>query len=496
MKTAKSQASKIMLVRQSSLRSVNQEKVKTDRPVKRSESFQIMKQTKKDDISVGSSDKVGNDKLESQVKVEKLCKSETEMVVNLQSDAKDSDKVIASSEIMSKDEQLDNAVACEMKRDSVKNGDKTSVISNDVEETVQISEPVDKTVDNKAKVTSVSSITLANSSKKEDLNFETAVNKDRNSSEIKISSETKIDIPKFNKESLSVELDHNENIKEEQKPDSSQQTKKDIFVDNVVQNEAIVSDIPKDATAPKLVIAVSAKDAENPKKLSIKDNAAMSKFEKLCSDAEKQESAKPRFKAGLEVRRTQSVRAPGSEKPEWLQMKLKKVGESKSPAIERKFIASVEKDPISQNDLEKPTSVPKDLKLSRSHSAKDVPRKVQQPLNDSTNTPKSDHNGDKLKLTPVSERAKMFQMNQQSSSPVLDRKNPSAIIAKAINLSRAESMRAPVGHRSINVHNVQRSHSFKTSEPGTVSDKGVTLDLSPPKTEVSFDQIFFLQNLK
>ena len=212
-------------------------------------------------------------------------------------------------------------------------------------------------------------------------------------------------------------------------------------------------------------------------------DAAISKFEKLCSDAEEKET-KPRFKLGSDIRRTQSVRTAGNEKPEWLQMKLKRVGEPKSPAVEKRVIASSEKDTTVSNEKDKPTSVPKDIKLTRSNSARVSDKQVTPPLNDSTNTHIPDRNNDKPKITPVSERAKIFQMNQESSL-VMERKSPSAIIAKAINLSRAESMRAPVGHKSINVHNVQRSHSFKTAEQ-SASEKGVTLDLMPPKAEVSW----------
>ena len=220
-----------------------------------------------------------------------------------------------------------------------------------------------------------------------------------------------------------------------------------------------------------------------------------------------------KFKSG-EIRRTQSTRAPGSEKPEWLQVKLRKVGSKQTPfVIPEKTVASVKPEilvsstsSVKPQDTVKVTeavpvvmvsdtvsastllecrpreltlteSRPREIKLSRSQSARVTDRSTPGALKDSTNSPLNYPKKEPIKLTPVSERARIFQMNE-ASTPT-GKQSPVDIISKAINLSRAESMKAPVGHRFTSV---QRSSSFRT--PNSTEKGNVTLELSPQSTKV------------
>ena len=224
-----------------------------------------------------------------------------------------------------------------------------------------------------------------------------------------------------------------------------------------------------------------------------------------------------KFKSG-EIRRTQSTRAPGSEKPEWLQVKLRKVGSKQTPfVIPEKTVASVkpeilvsstssvkpqdtvkvtEAEPVVKvsdtktdtvsastllecrpRELTLTESRPREIKLSRSQSARVTDRSTPGALKDSTNSPLNYPKKEPIKLTPVSERARIFQMNE-ASTPT-GKQSPVDIISKAINLSRAESMKAPVGHRFTSV---QRSSSFRT--PDSTEKGNVTLELSPQSTKV------------
>ena len=501
-KAAKTQASKVMLVCQSSLKSLDREKRTSGVAVKRSESFQtvrlnkidvIAKEEKKLDSTVTKSEMNLEQGVKSDSEIKRgVTKSEAEISVHLQTDSNDIGPTVAT--------QLSDMVNGEASVSVLKLDKKVDEISDSAK---ILEETVPKSKDTETK-TSVSSIQLSDVSKKaETISVDSDKENDGKHS-IEMEKDKSIsDGSKSDRVSRPLELDHNENIKVSEKKMNLPQVQVEN-VGNEFKLDCNKTDISTDIkVSPSLVASVSAKDMEmsNVAPLKIAKDKALSKFEKLCSDAEEIQT-KPKFKVGSDIRRSQSVRTAGSEKPEWLQMKLKKVGEPKSPAVERKIISPLEIDttPKAGTELEKPiSSVPRDIKLTRSHSARVVDRKAIPPLNDSTNTHIPDRNNDKQKITSVSERAKIFQMNQESSpssSPILERKKtPSAIIAKAINLSRAESMRAPVGHRNINVHNVQRSHSFKTTET-TAVEKGVTLDLTPPKNEVRLRYSVIFENFQ
>ena len=503
-----------MLVRQSSLKLLDRDKRNSGVAVKRSESFQIVRQNKKEDsdnhnkIKGIKTDEKKSDatvpksemkmeqevKLDSEIRDKDHTKSKTEISLHLQTDSKERKPTVKTE--LSSMVNVDTSVSePDFDRDLVKKLDEMSVTTKTSEETVKMNNGMPQSMEIETK-TSVSSIQLSNVSKKnENVSVDSDKENDgKNSVETEKDKSFSDNSSKSDKVSETFELDHNENIKLSEKTMNLPQIQVENIGNELKTDGNKITDISTELkVSPTLVVSMSSKDTEisSVSPLKAAKDKAMSKFEKLCSEAEEVQ-AKPKFKVGSDIRRTQSVRTVGKEKPEWLQMKLKKVGEPKSPAVERKVISPLEIDttPQANTEAEKPiSSVPKDIKLTRSHSARDADRKVNPPLNDSTNTHIPERSNDKLKVTSVSERAKMFQMNQASSpssSPMLERKKtPSAIIAKAINLSRAESMRAPVGHRNINVHNVQRSHSFKTSEP-TASEKGVTLDLTPARTEVSF----------
>ena len=486
-KAAKSQASKVMLVRQSSLKSLDRDRRISGEAVKRSESFQTVRQSKVDIINKEEKN-LDVPVTKSEMKVDQELKLDCEVKGGMKSET----EIIASTDVTLKDGQTtDETVQPELEID-IDSNKQVDEISKSAK-ALTVPEETSSSMPNVETKTSVSSLELRNIYKKtESVSVDSdKENEGKHSFEVEKDQSVKGGsmLDRMNK---SLELDHNENIKVSEKTLNLPQ----IQVENVSneleldsnKTDNISSDIK---VSPSLVVSMSAKETEmsNVSTLKTAKDKALSKFEKLCSETEEIQ-AKPKFKVGSDIRRSQSVRTAGSEKPEWLQMKLKKVGEPKSPAVERKIISPLEIDttPKADTEVEKPIScVPRDIKLTRSHSARIVDRKAIPPLNDSTNTHIPDRNNDKLKITSVSERAKMFQMNQDSSpvtSPILERKKtPSAIIAKAINLSRAESMRAPVGHRNINVHNVQRSHSFKSTDT-TAVEKGVTLDLTPPKNEV------------
>ncbi|KAL4223476.1 hypothetical protein ACF0H5_016947 [Mactra antiquata] len=223
------------------------------------------------------------------------------------------------------------------------------------------------------------------------------------------------------------------------------------------------------------------------KQNEVKSLDESSKIDSLCLEDKNAKTPKrvAKFRTGGEVRRTQSVRTPGNEKPEWLQVKLRRVGNNATPSS---FMREIEKQQVessvpatSNSDKniveDKPVSVQRVSTLGRSQSVKTVGRTPPSALNDSTNSPSG---RDSVKLTPVSERAKIFQMkdsnlNRDSSGKA----SPIDIISKAINLSRAESMKAPAGHRS---GVVQRSQSFKTDTPST-SQRDITLELTPQKSQ-------------
>ncbi|XP_060584855.1 muscle M-line assembly protein unc-89-like isoform X3 [Ruditapes philippinarum] len=215
---------------------------------------------------------------------------------------------------------------------------------------------------------------------------------------------------------------------------------------------------------------------------NVKTVNAGSGLSSLCLESSNVKEVKPlaKFRAGGEIRRSQSVRSAGSEKPEWLQVKLRKVGSKPSPlAMEREKSITPSQDSSNQETVvqnEIPVSVQREVKLSRSQSARIVDRNTSLALRDSTNSPSSQTNRDSTKLTPVSERAKIFQMRDSSSSGSSSGKSsPVDIISKAINLSRTESLRSPLGNRSLGV---QRSQSFKTVSPSP-SPGDVTLELTP-----------------
>ncbi|XP_052798476.1 muscle M-line assembly protein unc-89-like isoform X3 [Mya arenaria] len=214
----------------------------------------------------------------------------------------------------------------------------------------------------------------------------------------------------------------------------------------------------------------------------------------LCLESADAEKPKPfsKFRSN-EIRRTQSVKAPGNEKPEWLQVKLKRVGSNKKPYVTSCTEKEEPPAPISVG-VEKPTpvsepvqpnipsvSVHKNVKLSRSQSARVAVCNTPNALKDSTNNPVYNPAKDSVKLTPVSERARIFQVKDNNSTPS-GKQSPVDIIAKAINLSRAESMRSPAGQRPITV---QRSSSLKTEVPQPANSQSgdVTLELTPQKIQ-------------
>lgn len=213
------------------------------------------------------------------------------------------------------------------------------------------------------------------------------------------------------------------------------------------------------------------------------------KVSSLCLETSELEKPKGlnKFRSG-EIRRTQSTRAPSSEKPEWLQVKLRKVGSKQTPFVipEKNKAITKPQSESSESDtslsavtdkLSPVDSVRKEVKLSRSQSARIVDRNTPGALKDSTNSPLNYSNKDPIKLTPVAERARIFQMNE-SSTPS-GKQSPVEIISKAINLSRAESMKYPAGHRPVNV---QRSSSFRTPAPTEKGD--VALELTPQQAKV------------
>lgn len=233
---------------------------------------------------------------------------------------------------------------------------------------------------------------------------------------------------------------------------------------------------------------ISAEDSEKGTKI-VKTGSELSS---LCLESTNVKEVKPlaRFRASGEIRRSQSVRTPGSQKPEWLQVKLRKVGSKPSPlALEMEekpktqSEASSNQKTVIQNEI--PTSVQNETKLSRSQSASIIERNISPALRDTTNSPFHQPNRDSVKLTPVSERAKIFQMmDANSNSSSSGKASPINIIAKAINLSRTESLRSSAGQRSVGV---QRSQSFKTEAPSSSSSHGdVTLELTAQKSQVSY----------
>ena len=225
-------------------------------------------------------------------------------------------------------------------------------------------------------------------------------------------------------------------------------------------------------------------DSDKPKeKESVSEDKEKSSI-KRSSFGEFDKTPVSRFKAGNTLRRTQSSRTPGSEKPEWLQVKLRKVANTPLSSAEKR---SIEKNPnynAPQNTptevSETPISVQKDVKLSRSQSVKVVDRKTSPVLKDSTNSPSNDPARKTIKLTPVSERAKIFLANE-SKSPS-GKSSPTDIIAKAINLSRTESLKSPMSQRPFVV---QRSGSFK-AEARSSQLGDITLNLSPQESQVSY----------
>ncbi|XP_053375508.1 titin homolog isoform X2 [Mercenaria mercenaria] len=223
----------------------------------------------------------------------------------------------------------------------------------------------------------------------------------------------------------------------------------------------------------------------------LKTVKAGSNLSSLCLESSNVKEVKPvaKFRTGGEIRRSQSVRSSGSEKPEWLQVKLRKVGSKPSPlAAEREKSKTQSQDSSNKETIvtsELPVSVQRETKLSRSQSARIVDRNTSLALRDSTNSPSNQPNRDSVKLTPVSERAKIFQMRDtNSSSSSSGKSSPVDIIAKAINLSRTESLRSPVGNRSLGI---QRSHSFKIEAPSS-SQGDVTLELTPQKEQKQEDK--------
>lgn len=235
-------------------------------------------------------------------------------------------------------------------------------------------------------------------------------------------------------------------------------------------------------------VGISDEDSEKETKI-VKTGSELSS---LCLESTNVKEVKPlaRFRGSGEIRRSQSVRTPGSQKPEWLQVKLRKVGSKPSPLTlemedQPKTLSEASSNQKSAIQNEIPTSVQKETKLSRSQSASIVERNASPALRDTTNSPLHQPNRDSVKLTPVSERAKIFQMmDANSNSSSSGKASPINIIAKAINLSRTESLRSSAGQRSVGV---QRSQSFKTEAPSSSSSHGnVTLELMPQKSQVSY----------
>ncbi|XP_052246464.1 muscle M-line assembly protein unc-89-like isoform X4 [Dreissena polymorpha] len=212
-----------------------------------------------------------------------------------------------------------------------------------------------------------------------------------------------------------------------------------------------------------------------------------------------------KFKSN-EIRRTQSVKTPGSEKPEWLQLKLRKVGINQTtfippvPPVTSKAElqeASAAEDNTQPSSCNVPINTPlrsvhNDIKLEQSNSAgianidhkspnalKDTTNSpVLNPKKDSTQSPVFNPKKDSGKLTPVSERAKLFL--SEKTTNMSGRQSPSDIIAKAITLSRHESMRTPVSSLKMGI---QRSGSFRTSMQSSDKTGDVTLDLSPQHSQ-------------
>lgn len=303
----------------------------------------------------------------------------------------------------------------------------------------------------------------------------------------------KVDINKELKSDKTVVNDDLKTKFEERNADNTENEEMDLnknYTDKVNANISLSAEIKTTDV-----------DSNNDKKPSLHEVKSMeqsSKQNSLYLEDKNVKTARPvaKFRTGGEVRRSQSVRTPGNEKPEWLQVKLKRVGNNPTPTS---FLREIEKQQAESNKLvdrsksvvqdEKPDSVQRTSNLTRSQSVKTVGRNVLSALNDSTNSPAIPSKRDSVKLTPVSERAKIFQLKDSSSNKDLSGKSsPVDIIAKAINLSRAESMRSPAGHRS---SMVQRSKSFKTDTPSITSQRDITLELTPQKSQVGCFPCFF-----
>ena len=283
---------------------------------------------------------------------------------------------------------------------------------------------------------------------------------------------------------LKYELDHEREIIR----DTPKDTKKKDTTDNLDLVEKKVS-----KSQIILKPAISSKDIDQNNDTTTK-TPPESTLSSLCLETEK--DVKPTAISKVrnsEIRRTQSVRTSGSEKPEWLQMKLRRVGAGQSTGatagklgtgLGSQTSVTSASSVISKSEPSKDSvssvSVHRDITVSRSQSSRVSDQNTPSALKDTTNSKVYNPSKDSVKLTPVSERAKMFQMKESDPS---GKQSPIDIISKAINLSRAESMRAPAPQRTVGV---QRSESFKTTTPAATSDSGdVTLELTPQQSQVS-----------
>lgn len=283
---------------------------------------------------------------------------------------------------------------------------------------------------------------------------------------------------------LKDELDHEREIIR----DTPKDTKKKDTTDNLDLVEKKVS-----KSQIILKPAISSKDIDQNNDTTTK-TPPESTLSSLCLETEK--DVKPTAISKVrnsEIRRSQSVRTSGSEKPEWLQMKLRRVGAGQSTGATAGKLgtglgsqtsvtsaSSVISKSAPSKDSVSSVSVHRDITVSRSQSSRVSDQNTPSALKDTTNSKVYNPSKDSVKLTPVSERAKMFQMKESDPS---GKQSPIDIISKAINLSRAESMRAPASQRTVGV---QRSESFKTTTPAATSDSGdVTLELTPQQSQVS-----------
>ena len=228
-KAAKSQASKVMLVRQSSLRLTDQGKTNRSMPVKRSGSFQVVRQSKRDD-SVGKSNKEDSntDNKKEDTSISKLkmkgginmephsvigtenhTQSKTELSVHIKADS-EAETRANTSELLS--DKVNIATRSVSEPSSDKN--EKSELSETSKEAIKICSSVPKFQCEKDMKISVSSIHLTDISKKsENMSIDSDKENDGRTTMETEKDESSRTLSESNKVTNSFELDHNENIK-------------------------------------------------------------------------------------------------------------------------------------------------------------------------------------------------------------------------------------------------------------------------------------------